>query len=128
MIKLTQIVHKPQVDETDDFLSPLDRRAIGIQAPVNEWDPIATEAAQVARYMELMGRITTLTEAERQEFHDLMELVAVDKEEEGSLAFTFTGDFSTEIIGATTEETIQKGLAYPDELPAVWQFGDPKIT
>jgi hypothetical protein len=69
-----------------------------------------------------------LTEAERQEFHDLMEIVAVDREEEDSLAFTFTGDFSTEIIGATMDETIQKGPAYPDELPAVRQFGDPKIT
>ena len=35
---------------------------------------------QVARYMELMARISDLTDAERQEFHDLMEIVGVDEE------------------------------------------------
>ena len=78
MIKLTQIVHEPQVAEIDDLLRPLDRRATGIETPVNEWNPVVTEEAQVARYMELMGRICSLTESERQEFHDLMEIVAVD--------------------------------------------------
>ena len=76
MIKLTQIVHEPQVAEIDDLLRPLDRRATGIETPVNEWNPVVTETAQVARYLELMGRISSLTEAERQEFHDLMEIVA----------------------------------------------------
>jgi hypothetical protein len=76
MIKLTQIVHELQVAETDDFLCPFGQVAIGIETPVNEWNPVVTEAAQVARYMELMGRISSLTEAERQEFHDLMEIVA----------------------------------------------------
>jgi hypothetical protein len=76
MIKPTQIVHELQVAETDDFLSPLDRLAIGIKTPVDEWNPVVIEAAQVARYMELMGRISSLTQAERQAFHDLMEILA----------------------------------------------------